>query len=574
MKKMRFCVLMLLLLNLPILVSAAPIDTVTMDTENKTLTICGTGLTGVSGMVTLEVLKDGAAWRRELSEDPSVLCVDEFDVEREGDSILNYLCFLDTVVLDEDGSYEVVVHGYEQTSLPEIRVSYGKNQMFYYSQRSINSINDSVTAEELKASVLADAYIVEQCKTQYDTLSEQEQEIFWGLLLAYKQKAGNFSDLQQVIDSFKEQVCFVKLHGAEDQESFDAFLAQCEAYGIAESNSYDLYRGSGVFEDGQMCTAQKDALLEEILENKTKYSSIREFIEEFWDLTVLYACHNNDSKYSVRQILIESDRLDQEALSDFLGKNSTQQLEISLQINLHSSRYGSISELINAVLNADSEKESEGNRGGSSGSSGGGSKTGQTAGAVIVDTPFPDVPEANEPVFEDLDSVAWAKEAVNELWKKGIISGRDESHFAPLDAITREEFIKLLVLAVDCYDEKAESTFVDTEETAWYYPYIASAQKNGLVEGTDDGSFGVGRPISRQEMAVILARYASGGQISPAETLSFADASSISSWAKDAVGYVQEHGIMVGVSETIFDPLSEVNRAQAAKAIYEIVSGR
>ena len=479
MKKTWFCALMLIFLSVSSVVSAAPIDTVTVDTGKKTLTIRGTGLNSASGMVTLEALKDGAAWRRELAQDPSVLCVDEFDAEKEGDSILNYLSFLDTVALNKDGSYEVVVYGYEEENLPEVRVCYGKNQMFYYSQRSINEINTSTTAEALKESVLADAYVVEKTKAQYETLNEREQETFWGLLLTYREKIGGFRDLQHVVDSFGEQVCFAKLHTAGDKAGFDAFLTQCEAYGIAESNSYDLYRGSGVFSDGQMCMAQKDAMIAEFLKGKTEYDAVREFVEDFWDLTVLYACHNNDSKYSVREILIESDRLDKEQLSDFLKKSQAQQLEISTQVNLNPSRYASIPELVSAVRNADDSGEEEGKRG--SGNSGG-NKTGNKAGAIIPATPSPAAPDdKEEPAFEDMDGAEWAKEAVRELWKKGIVSGRDAYHFAPLDTVTREEFIKLLVLAADCYDENAEATFADTDVAAWYYPYIASAQQNGLV---------------------------------------------------------------------------------------------
>lgn len=54
----------------------------------------------------------------------------------------------------------------------------------------------------------------------------------------------------------------------------------------------------------------------------------------------------------------------------------------------------------------------------------------------------------------------------------------------------------------------------------------------------------------------------------------FADADLIGDWAMDSVAYVRDNGIMVGVSDSEFAPLAEVSRAQAAKAIYELINRR
>lgn len=572
MKKVLFYASVMLLLSVSIFAKAAPIDTVAIDAAAKTLTISGSGINNDSGLITLEVLKDGVAWRREVTQDPSVPCVDEYDAENEEDSILNYLSFLDTVALNNDGSYEVVVQGYDEENLPEIRVRFGKKQVFYYSSRAIIDINESATAEALRESVLSNAYVAEQTKAQYDKLNEQEQKFFWDMMLTYKEKIGGFADLQQVIDSFFDQICFAKLQAVENKEGFDSFLSYCKDYGIDESNSYDLYFGSGIFDDGQMCSAQKDMMIAEFLKKKNEYSTIREFVEDFWDLTVLYACHNNDSKYSVREILIASDRLDREELSNFLKKSQAKQLEISLKINLASSRYKSIAELTKAVCNVNVSNEE-----GGSGTGGGSNKTGKPVGTIAPSSPtspLPEVTEDKEPLFVDMEDAKWAKEAVTELWKAGIVSGRDEKHFAPMDKLTREEFVKLMVMALGCFDEKAKTTFTDADDTAWYYPYLASAQQSNLILGLNDGSFGVGRAISRQEMAAILARCATGGNIPPRQSLSYTDASSISDWAADAVSYVTEQGIMVGIGEAEFAPLADVSRAQAAKAVFEMRNRR
>ena len=147
MNKMRFGVLALAFLCLPSAAAAAPIDRVTVDAAAKTLTISGSNIKNDSGLISLEVLRQGAAWRRDLTSDESVLCVDEFDAENKVDSILNYLSFFDTAELDKDGAYTVVVKDYDTDGSPEVRVRYGSRQIFYYSQRSVDAINAAQTVQ-------------------------------------------------------------------------------------------------------------------------------------------------------------------------------------------------------------------------------------------------------------------------------------------------------------------------------------------------------------------------------------------------------------------------------------------
>ena len=64
----------------------------------------------------------------------------------------------------------------------------------------------------------------------------------------------------------------------------------------------------------------------------------------------------------------------------------------------------------------------------------------------------------------------------------------------------------MLVLALDLYDQSATCAFTDVQPQAWYASYVASAVQNGVIQGYDDGSFGVGKPITREEMAVIACR--------------------------------------------------------------------
>ena len=212
---------------------------------------------------------------------------------------------------------------------------------------------------------------------------------------------------------------------------------------------------------------------------------------------------------------------------------------------------------------------------------GGGSGGGSTGGGVFIsgdtgvdNTPV-DKPQFDEKpvikeVFSDLASVSWAKDAILALEAKGIINGKADGVFAPNDLITRAEFIKLLVAATNAELADGEiSSFTDVSADAWYCPYIAAAEKSELILGNDDNKFMPSENITRQDMAVILSR---AFKLAASEEKSdFADADDISDYAKEAVNILASNGIIKGMGEGLFAPLSNATRAQAAVMLYNIL---
>lgn len=212
----------------------------------------------------------------------------------------------------------------------------------------------------------------------------------------------------------------------------------------------------------------------------------------------------------------------------------------------------------------------------SEGSSGGGGGGG-TSYTPKDEVKVPEVAEPVAPVvpadtFTDIADVAWAHEAINALKDEGIIAGKGEGKFAPKANVTREEFVKMLVLALGITDtDAANPEFADVAGSEWFAQYVYTAYKNGLVNGVGEG-FGVGSNITRQDMAVLCARAieAKGVALETVrENMTFTDA--ISDYAQDAVSKLWSAGLVNGKSETEFAPKATATRAEAAKMLYEVL---
>lgn len=147
------------------------------------------------------------------------------------------------------------------------------------------------------------------------------------------------------------------------------------------------------------------------------------------------------------------------------------------------------------------------------------------------------------------DAVGWGKDYIEALYHRGVISGKEAHIFAPESNITREEFVKLVVALFDMQEDGAAADFSDVERNAWYAPYIAAAQNNGFISGVGDGMFGVGRNITRQDMAKILYGIMHDKvccMVLPKSKDMFVDAAQIADYAKEAVEMLANYNILSG----------------------------
>ncbi len=189
-------------------------------------------------------------------------------------------------------------------------------------------------------------------------------------------------------------------------------------------------------------------------------------------------------------------------------------------------------------------------------------------GSATLGTALNVVPAPSSLPFTDIDGVAWAKDAIADLYGKKIINGKSATSFAPNDYILREEFVKMTVSLLGLDTSAATTSFADVDTSAWYAPYIAAALNSGFINGYSDSVFGIGDYITRQDVAVILSRVA---ELGAGVTTEFTDATDISDYAAEAVAKLSANGIING-SGGAFMPKNYSTRAETACMIYRLAA--
>lgn len=207
---------------------------------------------------------------------------------------------------------------------------------------------------------------------------------------------------------------------------------------------------------------------------------------------------------------------------------------------------------------------------------GGGASSGSSSrsNSVIISEPTPIQNPENTvrvKVFEDVSDDFWGYKYIAGLKEKNIISGTDTGMFYPDNAITREEFVKLIVLATNLPISDADCGFEDVSKDSWAYPYIATAFENGIVSGISDTTFGYKNKITRQDMAVMICRAMKVDGVNE-NPLSFKDADDIKDYAKESVEALVGTGIINGFEDNTFRGNAQSTRAEAATLIYRLIT--
>ena len=165
-------------------------------------------------------------------------------------------------------------------------------------------------------------------------------------------------------------------------------------------------------------------------------------------------------------------------------------------------------------------------------------------------------------------------DAVAFVYENGLFKGVSAREFAPDTTMTRAMFVTVLGrLANVNADMYNTVSFDDVEAGSWYAPYIQWACDAGIVNGYGDGKFGVNDPVTVEQAAVLLARFAaySGIQTVNYTALSgFTDAATVSDWAVAPMQFVVGNGIYTGTANAL-EPQSPAKRSLLAEMLYAYV---
>lgn len=220
------------------------------------------------------------------------------------------------------------------------------------------------------------------------------------------------------------------------------------------------------------------------------------------------------------------------------------------------------------------DSNNSGGSGGGGAGGGGGSRpsTGGGASVPIGGDGNQTLPPGSRPQFrfEDVPQNHWASEYIYSLVNKGAINGKTERTFEPDGAVTRAEFIKILVSAMDIRPQSsAAMAFRDVQSGDWYYDYVSKAVSAGIVMGISEDYYGASELITREQMAAMLYRalVLQAVTLPEGDGTQFHDQDTISEYAADLVLRLKAAGILNGNEQNCFLPNNHATRAEAAKVI-------
>ncbi len=157
---------------------------------------------------------------------------------------------------------------------------------------------------------------------------------------------------------------------------------------------------------------------------------------------------------------------------------------------------------------APTEKETEKKPGGNSGN---GASGNGSANWDDDDTTEPtEKPTEPKVTFSDMKDAQWAQKAVDTLVAMDVINGYPDGTFKPNNLITRAEFSKIIVLTSGRYKPSTEtyaSAFSDVAQTAWEYPFVSAAYGFGFIKGRSETIFDPNSNITRADLCLIVYRY-------------------------------------------------------------------
>lgn len=178
----------------------------------------------------------------------------------------------------------------------------------------------------------------------------------------------------------------------------------------------------------------------------------------------------------------------------------------------------------------------------------------------------------NAKEFADVFDTDWFADAVDFVSARGIFNGTSENCFEPEAGMTRGMFAQVLYNLADNPVTTRKSTFSDIDGH-WAEDAVNWAVENGIVNGYSEDIFGVDDEITREQIAVMLYRYAAKPE-TEVKLDGFDDSNEVSDYAKTAMSWAVESGIITGVTKTTLEPQRIAKRAEVATMLNRALTSR
>lgn len=184
----------------------------------------------------------------------------------------------------------------------------------------------------------------------------------------------------------------------------------------------------------------------------------------------------------------------------------------------------------------------------------------------------------NPVTFSDVTD-HWAKDAINNMGSRMIVTGDGNGSYAPARSMTRAEFAAIIVRALGLEPGTSASGFSDVVSADWCSGYVKTAAAYGIIKGYDGGSFRPNDAITREQAMTMLARAMKitglGTGLTDGETgkllEAYSDGPTISTYAQDSIAACLKTGITSGTSATTLSPKAAITRAEVAVMVQRLL---
>ena len=168
--------------------------------------------------------------------------------------------------------------------------------------------------------------------------------------------------------------------------------------------------------------------------------------------------------------------------------------------------------------------------------------------------------------FTDVEGVGtWYHEAVDYVLRAGLMDGYGGERFGPNEPLTRAQFVQILFNKAGKPVGNSQLQYNDVAEGEWYTDAIRWAASQGIAGGYGNRTFAPNDNLTREQLAVMLWRYA--GSPAATQELHFSDAGNAGGYALDALRWAVANGVLNGDGNGLLNPTGLTTRAQAAQVL-------